>query len=108
MILGVLFLAIPFAFGVLRFRTTGDDSRYLIVAIASSLGALLVLVRPRMTAAPTVARALAAVAVATLCAAVASFVVGSRNAISVAVVSLSFAVCSAAGAFLVARSRIGR
>lgn len=105
MILGTLFLLVPFGFGLLRLRATGDDLRYLVVAVASTLGALVVLVRPRVTSAPAISRMIVALVVAALGSAVASYFVGSRNAISLAVVSISFAMCSAVGAYLVARSR---
>lgn len=98
-VLGVLALAVPFGFGVLRFRATGTDLRYLAVAVASTVGALVALGRV-----PTMARVAAGAVAAALCAAGVSFLVGSRNAVSVAVVSLSFAACSAAGAWLLATS----
>lgn len=105
MMLGILLLLIPFAFAVLRLQATGNDYRYLVVAVASSIGALLMLGRSRVT---SVARLLVAVAVAALCAAIAAALVGSRNATSVAVVSLGFAMCSATGVFVYTRSRAAK
>ena len=49
----MLVAAVPFAFGGIRFLTTGHDLRYVWMAVASALCAGAVLVRP---GSPAVAR----------------------------------------------------
>ena len=100
--LGLMLFAIPIAFGVLRLVSTGSDYRYVVVALASTVGALVVLGRGRAT---TMARAVGAGTAAAGCSAASASLVGARNAVSVAIVALGFAVCSASGAYLFARSR---
>lgn len=103
-----LLLAVPFAFGLIRLVTTGDDWRYLAVALASTLGASAALMRLRPAGASTLVRALGAGTAAAISAAVIAATVGARSGPAIAVVSIGFAVCSASGAVLYAWSRDAR
>jgi len=102
--LALVLLATPFLFGLLRLVTTGTDWRYLAVAIASTLGATVVL-RRRSQVTAVVRHLVAAFLSATILAAVAALAVGARSAVSVAVVSIGFALCSVAGAAILVRAR---
>lgn len=104
--LAIALLAVPFLFGVIRFVSTASDWRYVVVAAASTVGASVV-VRRRSPAGKEVIRLVAAIAVAALVAALAAVAVGARSRTSVAVVAISFALCSASGAALWVRSRHG-
>lgn len=102
--LALALLATPFLFGMARLVNTASDWRYLVVAIASTLGATIV-VRRWNGAAGIVRRLVAPFAVAVLLSAIAALAVGARSPTSVAVVAISFAFCSATGAVLLARAR---
>ena len=105
--LALALMAVPCAFGVIRFAATVSDCRYLVIAAASTCGALLML--RRQTRGGGVAKRLgAALAAATLLAALASIAVGARSIISVGVVALGFALCSVSGAALLVWSRSQR
>ena len=98
--LGLLLLTTPFAFGVIRLVTSGTDWRYLPVALGSTLGAAAVLT-VRGAALQLVAGMVSSVALAAL----ASWLVGARNIVSMGIVGISFALCSVLGAFLTTRTR---
>ena len=102
--LALTLLAIPFLFGLARWVTTASDWRYLAVAIASTLGATIVLRRRNN---PTgIVRRLAAPFISGVClAAMAALAVGARSGISITVVAIGFALCSATGAALLMRAR---
>jgi hypothetical protein len=102
-VLAALLLAVPVAFGLVRMVTTGSDFRYLVVALAATLGALVVFARSKAISLRTLG--LGAGLAAALFAAVASVLLGGRSAVSIGVVSLGFAACSAAGVVLFARAR---
>ena len=95
-------VAVPFAFGVLRYATTGNDLRYVWMVIATFAAAEMVirvggrsgaLQRPALLAAVVLV-------VATAVAFGAGYVVGARNTVSMLIVSLSFGGCFAVGALL--------
>jgi len=100
----LLLLAAPIAFGMMRLTSTGSDYRYVLVALASTAAALALAARPRLTRRPLRQALLAGIA-ATLCAAAVAALLGARSTISVVVVALGFAACSASGATLLVRSR---
>ena len=102
--LALALLATPLLFGLIRFVSTGSDWRYLAVAAASTIGAIIVM-RRRSPAGGTALRVLAAVFGAALLAALTAVVVGARNSTSVAVVAIGFALCSGTGAALRMRAR---
>jgi FtsH-binding integral membrane protein len=107
-LLAILLGAMPFAFGVLRALTTGTDFRYLWVAIASSVGANGVLRLAKAgerTPRAVVALWAIALVIATLLAGMVAYYVGARNSAALWIVALSFALCSATSASLIALRR---
>ena len=100
--------AVPVAFGVIRAVTTGDDVRYLWMAGAAILGSLAVVPwRSSVTRASTVAigRGMAAIACGTMCAAVLAVIQGARSVPSVAIVAVSFGMCTGTSAVLAMLAR---
>jgi hypothetical protein len=93
-------LAIPFAFGLLRFASTGDDWRYLAVALGSLLGALAVLQGNRASGAMSLPRTLGAAFTSAVAAAITAWLVGARSVVSIAVVATFPAIASALAAHL--------
>ena len=109
MILAALaLLAIPFAFGLLRFASTGEDWRYLAVALGSLLGALAVLQGTRASSAMSLPRTLGVAFTSAVAAAITAWLVGARSVVSIAVVAIGCAVCSTSGAILYSRARDAR
>ena len=104
----MLIAAVPFAFAVIRLLATGDDKRYLWMAIASSLCAAAVLVRPGSPAVPSRGHTGVATIAAAACAATVALVVGARAVSGIAMVAVSFGFCSALGTWLIVRSRVRR
>ena len=104
MVLGMLLAAVPFVFAALRAATTGNDFRYLWLALASTLMAavMLALRGHRM---PEWRRLMRALFSSTAAAYSTGFLVGAANPISIFVVALGFAVCSTAGIALIVRTR---
>ena len=107
-VIGMLLAAVPFAFALIRRIETGADTRYLWVAFASALGAVVVLALPGPRTILSPARAGAATLVATACAALVAIMLGTRAGPGIAIVALAFGLCSALGTWLVIRSRAGR
>ena len=107
-LLAVLVLALPVGFGALRFITTGDDSRYVWTAVASIVGACMVIVRspPRVTLSTQLA--LGAASLAAGLAAACAALLGATSAPAIAVVALGFGACSAGGLALWHRASAGR
>jgi hypothetical protein len=109
-LLSLLLGAAPFAFALVRALEVRYDLRFLWLAVASSLGALLVMrlgkVRSR---APRVVLAQSALAwvVATLLAGSTAFMLGASAALSVWFVAVGFAFCSSASFALATISRPG-
>lgn len=107
-IASILLAAVPFAFALIRLFQTGDDFRYLWMAIVSFLGAAVV-----MTLGSGRTRRRGALAALTGGALVASTALGFATAIllgttagpGAAIVALGFGLCSAAGQALNAVSR---
>jgi len=109
--LSILFAAVPFAFALIRFGQTGYDVRYLCVALASLLGATMVMVVGNAyTRGLTVRVALSAGAfvIATLCAMLAAVLLGTTVGLGILVVASAFGFCSAASCVLhvLARPRV--
>ncbi len=101
--LALVLLATPFAFGLLRLVTTGSDWRYLLVAMASTLGAGAVTLRRRPALWGTGARLLVGVGSAGLLASLGAVAVGARSVTAIIMVALGFALCSGGGAALIMR-----
>ena len=100
-------LGIPVAFGVIRALTTGNDFRYLWLAGAAIVGSMAVVfaggtsgggpIPAGRTLLSVVAGAAAATAVALL--------MGTKAGPGIAVVAVSFGLCTGAGAVLAARAQ---
>ena len=93
----VAFAALPFAFGAIRAVKTGSDVRYLWVALAAAIGALVV---ERMAPARHSAGALSLATLA-FCASGAAgtgaaMLLGTKLGPGILVVAASFAACFAA------------
>lgn len=101
-LLALVVSAIPFVFGLARLISTASDWRYLAVALASTIGANLILRRPGSGGSARVAWAFIC---AGLLAALVALAVGARSIVSIGFVSLGFAVCSVTGAVLLLRTR---
>ena len=96
-------VAIPFVFALLRAISTGTDFRFVWVALASTLGAAIVLAIPNRVGADRPGRRLLVFLAATVAATVAGLAQGAQSMQAVLFVALGFAVCSAAGLSLLAR-----
>lgn len=104
----ILFAAAPLAFGLIRAVETGTDFRYLWVAIASFIGALVLMAigKPRgQTPSPIPALPAIVFVVTTLIAAATAFLLGARSAPAVLAVASAFGLCWTASCALYARSR---
>ena len=106
--LGMLLVAVPFAFALIRLLATGDDMRYLWMATASTLCAAAVLVRPGSPAVPSRMHTGVATIAAAACAATVGIVLGATAVSGIAIVAFAFGFCSALGTWLVVRSRVRR
>ena len=104
-LLGLLLAAVPFAFAGIRLLATGDDLRYLWMAIASTLCAAVVLVRPGPPAAGSRARTGVATIAAAGCAATVAIALGATAGSGIALVAVAFGLCSALGVRIIVRSR---
>ena len=101
--LSMVFAAVPFAFALIRAVQTGDDLRYLWVAIAGVCGAVATLwVAGPDDTSPKRASVLSAVvfAVATLLGTLTAVLLGTKLGPAVVIVSAAFGVCFAVGAGL--------
>jgi hypothetical protein len=107
-IASILLAAVPFAFALIRLFQTGDDFRYLWMAIVSFLGAAGVMTlgaaRTRGLGALT-ALSGAALIVATLLGVTTAVLLGTTFGPGAAIVALGFGLCSAVGQALNAVSR---
>ena len=88
--LGILFAAVPFAFAGIRLFTTGDDTRYLWMAVVSTLCAAAVLVRPGSTAMPSRWRTAIGSITAAAGAAAVAIVLGATASSGIAIVAGAF------------------
>ena len=99
----VAFGILPFAFGLIRALTTGQDVRYLWVALAALVGAAAVLVQARSREGRSGSR-IAVVgtvfAIASLFAVVAAMILGTRLGPGLLVVATSFGFCFAVASLL--------
>jgi dolichol kinase len=104
--LSILFAAIPFAFGLIRAVSTGYDVRYLWMALASLLGAVIA-VRTARNRKPTGVLALSAsvLIIASVLAGLTAFLLGARSVAAAGIVALAFGSCWGASNALYALSR---
>ena len=102
-VLSVLFGVVPFAFGFLRLVTTGTDSRYIWLALASLIGATVVMrlgKARRRSRSVVAALFLTAVAVSTLLAVLVAHLLGATAVLAILAVAIGFGMCSAISAAL--------
>ena len=107
-VLGILAILVPFAFGVIRAITTGSDFRYLWMALAAVLGAVVVAVTTTQrttTQNEILKRSGAAFVLATLLAGGVGYLLGARSFIGVWIVAVSFGLCEAVGFALTKMAR---
>jgi hypothetical protein len=101
--ISILFAAVPFAFAVVRAIRTGDDFRYLWVALASLLSALVVMVVTKADRhGPIVAatRSTWVFVIATFVAVFAAWLLGARVGPGSLLVGSAFGLCYAASCAL--------
>lgn len=101
--LSIVAAGIPFAFALIRAARTGDDFRYLWVALASVAGATLAM---KIAKAYTKLAAAALVfIVATAFAVSAAVLMGTALGVPILIVGSAFGSCFAAGALLLMLAR---
>jgi drug/metabolite transporter (DMT)-like permease len=106
-VLSMVFAAVPFAFALIRTFQTGDDLRYLWVAIAGLCGAVAaVWVAGPDGTSPKEALVLLAVVfvVATLLGVLTALLLGTKLGPAVVLVGAAFGFCFAVGAALYMRA----
>jgi hypothetical protein len=104
----VLLAAVPLAFGVIRAVSTGDDVRYLWLAGAAILGSMAAMRSGRGASGPahvSLGRAVGAVAAGSAAAAAAALLMGTTAGPGLAIVAVSFGLCTGASAVLAAMAR---
>ena len=109
--LSILFAGVPFAFALIRFGQTGYDVRYLWVALASLLGATMVMVVGKACSrglTVRVALSAGAFVIATLFAVLVAVLLGTTVGPGILVVASAFGFCSAGSCVLhvLARPRV--
>jgi hypothetical protein len=106
--LSICAMAVPFAFALIRAAQTGDDFRYLWVALASLPGALVTLaVGSAYTGRRIAVVALAAgvFVISTLLAVLMALLLGTTFGPGIIIVGSAFGFCFAASALLLVLSR---
>ncbi len=104
----VLLAAVPVAFGLIRAVSTGDDVRYLWLAGAAILGSMVAMRSGRGASGPahvSLGRAVGAVAAGSASAAAAALLMGTTAGPGLAIVAVSFGLCTGASAVLAAIAR---
>ena len=104
----VLIAAVPVAFGLIRAVSTGKDVRYLWLAGAAILGSMVAVRSGRGASVPSPVspgRALGAVAAGSASAAAAALLIGTTAGPGLAIVAVSFGLCTGASAVLAAMAR---
>ena len=103
LVVGILLIAAPFAFGLLRALTTGTDWRYLWVAIAAFVGSSVVIAIGRSqskTSTVTVGIGAIALIVATLTAVLGAKFLANTQSVATWIVAFAFAFCTTIGTVL--------
>ena len=106
--MAMTFGLLPFAFGLIRALTTGQDVRYLWVAAAGFVGAALVTVQARSrngSTGPHIAAAAVAFVAATVLAVFAAMILGTRLGPGLLVVGAAFGLCFAVASLLHLQAR---
>ena len=100
----VLVGLVPVVFGLIRAISTGDDVRYLWLALSAIVGSMAVMVLGRRASDSlrvSPGRAVAAVAAGATSAAATAILLGATPGPGVAIVAVAFGLCSGASAVLV-------
>jgi hypothetical protein len=109
LVVGILLVAAPFAFGLLRAINTGTDWRYLWVALGAFIGSAVIIAigRARSTASVTIGNAFSALLVSTLAAVLAAKYIGNTRSTATWIVSFAFAFCTTIGTvfYLISKPR---
>lgn len=105
---GLVLIAVPFLFGGVRLATTGTDVRYLLVAMASTVGAFLPGLFRRGARSGSAASLVPSLGLAVLLAAACAMVTGAQSVPAIAAVAVAFGLCSAGGALLLERAIAAR
>lgn len=103
LIVGILLIAAPFAFALLRALQTGTDWRYLWVAIAAFVGSSVVIAIGRSqskTSTVTVGIAAIALIAATLTAVLGAKFLAHTQSVATWIVAFAFAFCFSVGTVL--------
>jgi len=100
----VVLLAIPVAFGVIRLVSTGSDTRYLWLAAAAIAGSLAVSLPGRASSGPSIpiARTLLSIAAGAVSATAVAMLLGTKAGPGIAIVAISFGLCTGTGAICAA------
>jgi hypothetical protein len=104
----VLLAALPVAFGVIRAVSTGNDLRYLWLAGAAILGSMVAVRSGQAASGPahvSLGRALGAVVAGSASAAAAALLMGTTAGLGMAIVAVSFGLCTGASAVLATIAR---
>ena len=104
-VLAIVWIAIPFVFGGVRWASTGTDWRFVCAAFVALMGATLVLRRAPSTSSPSLFMVAVAVAVSSASAALCAVLVGATAGGAIATVAIGFGICCVGGVTLWMRSR---
>lgn len=105
-VIALILLLLPFAFGAIRLATTGDDERYVWLALASCIVAVALNIRGIPPREPMRApRFMLTLTACTVAASLAGYLVDARNVLAIGIVAFAFALCSTLGLALFARVR---
>jgi len=104
--LSIVATGMPFGFGLIRAARTGNDFRYLWVALASVTGATLAMRTAEAYRKPTAVALI--LVVATAFGVSAAVLMGTAPGVPILIVGLAFGACFAAGAllFMLARPQV--
>jgi hypothetical protein len=104
--IATVFAATPFAFALIRLAQTGTDARYVVVALASTCGAVIAMLLTRpLTRARFLRVAIAVFVSSTVLAVIGAMLLGTRFGPGILVVATAFGFCFAAASALHARTR---
>ncbi len=104
-VIALFLLLLPFVFGALRLATTGDDERYVWLALASFIVAVALNTRGLPREPMRAPRFLLTLTACTAAASLAGYLVDARNVVAIGIVAFAFALCSTLGLWLFARIR---
>src|SRR5689334_13660867 len=97
-VLSLMLAAIPFAFGIIRLRTTGNDWRYVVVALAGLAASIVIPAVLQRSLRHPIAAGLAVFVGSTAAAIAAAMFQGTTLNPGLIVVAVAFGACFAASA----------